>query len=55
MTKNKNLNSLTPRENEVIKLVSTGATNQEIADSLFIAVTTVKIHAVLHVQENPFT
>ena len=35
---------LSPREGEVLQLVAQGATNKEIADSLFIAENTVKTH-----------
>ncbi len=35
---------LSPREDEVLKLVAQGATNKEIADSLFISENTVKTH-----------
>jgi DNA-binding NarL/FixJ family response regulator len=35
---------LSPRELEVLKLVAQGATNREIADSLFISENTVKTH-----------
>ena len=35
---------LSPRELEVLKLVSSGYTNQEIADSLFVSLNTVKKH-----------
>ena len=35
---------LTPREQEVLRLVIAGRRNQEIADQLFIALPTVKIH-----------
>lgn len=35
---------LTEREMEVLKLISEGKTNQEIADDLFIALKTVKTH-----------
>ena len=36
--------NLSPREEEVLHLVSQGATNKEIADSLFISENTVKTH-----------
>jgi len=36
--------NLSPREDEVLQLVAQGATNKEIADSLFISENTVKTH-----------
>lgn len=36
--------NLSPREEEVLQLVARGATNREIADSLFISENTVKTH-----------
>lgn len=38
------LSSLTERETEVLKLIAEGYTNQEIAERLFISMTTVKTH-----------
>lgn len=38
------LAELTPREWEVLRLIATGASNQEIADSLYISEGTVKNH-----------
>jgi len=35
---------ITPREREIIDLIGAGRTNQEIADSLFISLATVKDH-----------
>ena len=35
---------LTEREHEVLQLMSQGKTNQEIADALFIAIKTAKVH-----------
>lgn len=35
---------LSPREGEVLQLVAQGATNKEIAESLFISENTVKTH-----------
>ena len=37
--------NLNNREFEILKLISTGCTNQEIANRLFIALPTVKTHA----------
>lgn len=39
-----NVNNLTARELEVLQLLGTGATNREIASTLFIAENTVKIY-----------
>jgi len=36
------LNSITPREQEVLRLISDGSTNREIANQLYIAEGTVK-------------
>jgi DNA-binding NarL/FixJ family response regulator len=36
--------SLTPREEQVLRLVATGATNREISQQLFISELTVKMH-----------
>lgn len=36
--------TLTPREEEVLRLVATGATNREISQQLFISELTVKMH-----------
>ena len=38
------VNTLTPREEEVLRLVSTGANNREISQKLFISELTVKMH-----------
>ena len=46
MTINKdvNIDALTPKEKEVLALVAQGASNQEIADKLFVRDVTVKTH-----------
>lgn len=36
--------AVTPREKQIIELIQTGKTNQEIADELFISIATVKDH-----------
>jgi FixJ family two-component response regulator len=36
--------TLTPREREVMALVTTGLTNKEIADRLYLSVVTIKLH-----------
>lgn len=38
------VHTLTPREEEVLRLVATGATNREISQCLFISELTVKMH-----------
>jgi LuxR family maltose regulon positive regulatory protein len=38
------IESLTPREREILQLVASGASNQEISRKLFITVNTVKTH-----------
>lgn len=38
------VHTLTPREEEVLRLVATGATNREISQRLFISELTVKMH-----------
>lgn len=46
----KSINPLTQREQEIIELIATGKTNQEIADLLYITCGTVRVHvhAILH-------
>jgi DNA-binding NarL/FixJ family response regulator len=44
------LNSITPREQEVLRLISDGSTNREIANQLYIAEGTVKTH-ITHLLE----
>jgi two-component system nitrate/nitrite response regulator NarL len=44
MTGNAQMDSLSKREKEIVTLVSTGATNGEIAKSLFLQESTVKVH-----------
>jgi len=44
INKNVNIEALTPKEKEVLALVAKGASNQEIADKLFVRDVTVKTH-----------
>lgn len=44
LNKNVNIDALTPKEKEVLALVAKGASNQEIADKLFVRDVTVKTH-----------
>ncbi len=44
LNKDVNIDALTPKEKEVLSLVAQGASNQEIADKLFVRDVTVKTH-----------
>lgn len=44
INKEVNIDALTPKEKEVLALVAKGASNQEIADKLFVRDVTVKTH-----------
>ena len=44
LNKDVNIEALTPKEKEVLALVAQGASNQEIADKLFVRDVTVKTH-----------
>ena len=44
LNKNVNIDALTPKEKEVLALVAKGASNQEIADKLYVRDVTVKTH-----------
>jgi len=44
INKNVNIDALTPKEKEVLALVAKGASNQEIAEQLFVQDVTVKTH-----------
>ena len=44
LNKDINIDALTPKEKEVLSLVAKGASNQEIADKLFVRDVTVKTH-----------
>jgi DNA-binding NarL/FixJ family response regulator len=40
---------LTPREQEIVKLIATGANNREIAQALYISEKTVKNHIITNI------
>ena len=44
LNKNVNIDALTPKEKEVLALAAKGASNQEIADQLYVRDVTVKTH-----------
>lgn len=44
VNKSSNIDALTPKEKEVLALVAKGASNQEIADKLYVRDVTVKTH-----------
>lgn len=44
LNKNVNIDALTPKEKEVLALLAKGASNQEIADKLYVRDVTVKTH-----------
>ena len=44
LNKDVSIDALTPKEKEVLALVAQGASNQEIADKLFVRDVTVKTH-----------
>ena len=44
LNKDVNIDLLTPKEKEVLLLVAQGASNQEIADKLFVRDVTIKTH-----------
>ena len=44
LNKDANIDALTPKEKEVLALVAKGASNQEMADKLFVRDVTVKTH-----------
>ena len=44
LNKDINIDALTPKEKEVLALVAKGASNQEIADKLFVRDVTIKTH-----------